>query len=142
MVDLTRCRFDFVWYQFGWPGFFFCLPERILPDSFYSSLEAIASFERPEFAEYKVYTDDEGEWVHRVHDIVVANPQPRQPGRRPTRPASTDTRRPLLEASRTPPPPAAAAARPRAGNNNGLATLYEQMFQGFFDGLTGQCAMQ
>lgn len=63
----------------------FFLPEKIIPDEFYTTMTIAESFERSEFTPYRIVMDAEGGWVQKICDIVMSTPQPRKPGTRPQR---------------------------------------------------------
>lgn len=74
-----------------WETWFFFLPERVLPDRFYTTVATQDAFTDPEFAEYYIKMDSGREWVGRVYAIIEANPSPRKPlGSRPLRPYKED----------------------------------------------------
>ncbi|GAB7356119.1 hypothetical protein MBLNU459_g6719t1 [Dothideomycetes sp. NU459] len=85
-------RFDFFFYQLTFSRLpdprplveFLFIPERELPDVFYSSLEKDMSFEGIH-KRYRVHMDEEGRWVFRVKQIIETCPHPRKPGDRPAR---------------------------------------------------------
>lgn len=77
---------------------FFFLPERILPDEFYTTDAKEVDFDLPEFLKadsihtdkegrrgYKIHMDEEGRWVEHVMDIIAENSRPRKAGERPMR---------------------------------------------------------
>lgn len=80
-----------MWYQFlvSYNGSerseFFLLPERILPDEFYTTLEKEVSFDRAEFRQYRIPMDSDREWLKAVVGIIEGNPHPRLDGHRPLR---------------------------------------------------------
>ena len=88
-------RFDFLFYQFEFSEGYnrrprmecFFLPERVLPDSFYTTLANYESFERDEFRPYRFVMDYAGQWVNKMLAIVHTNPEPRQVRPRPLRSA-------------------------------------------------------
>lgn len=61
-------RFDFLWFQFHFSKgnqeverVFFFIPERELPDSFFTTLEKFTSFEEyPALERYRIKMDVEG----------------------------------------------------------------------------------
>jgi hypothetical protein len=67
---------------------FFFLPEREIPDIFFSTLTIEESFERPNFIKYRIRMDKDGEWVRRILQIIHDNPYPRQATPRPSRPTT------------------------------------------------------
>ncbi|KAK3698133.1 hypothetical protein LTR37_017091 [Vermiconidia calcicola] len=86
-------RFDFLWYQFTFARFpggpidyeFYLLPEKVIPDPFYETLDKHVSFEREEFRQYRVPMDREGRWIAEVKRIIDSHPHPRKKGTRPVR---------------------------------------------------------
>lgn len=68
-----------------WDTWFFFLPERVLPDRFYTTRETKESFANAGFDDYWLRMDPAGEWVQKVCYIIRANPEPRRPGGRPLR---------------------------------------------------------
>ena len=91
-------RFDFLWFQFtfskGPPEtqvVFFFIPERELPDEFFTSTEKEANFELyPHFQKYKIIMDEDGDWLQAVARVMKDNPHPRKKGDRPARPRHED----------------------------------------------------
>ncbi|KAL6163521.1 hypothetical protein ACJQWK_11098 [Exserohilum turcicum] len=67
-------RFDYLLYQFdyqdrqrlAWTQFFF-IPEKVLPDEFYTTKAKDASFDREDFKPYCITLDDTGERLHKIH---------------------------------------------------------------------------
>ncbi|KAL1599743.1 hypothetical protein SLS60_007547 [Paraconiothyrium brasiliense] len=90
-------RFDYLLYEFQfpvegehakpdqWDTWFFFLPEKVLPDRFYTTQNVKDSFTDAAFADYWLRMDPEGNWVKDVYAIMQANPEPRRPGDRPLR---------------------------------------------------------
>ncbi|THX42150.1 hypothetical protein D6D11_08328 [Aureobasidium pullulans] len=86
-------RFDFFFFQFSFSerrtarivSEFFFIPERIIPDHFYDSLDKEQNFEVSGFSKFRISMDDDGDWVHRIKEVIDANPEPRRPGARPCR---------------------------------------------------------
>ena len=70
----------------AWTEFFF-LPERELPDLFYTTTDLHQSFERQEFNQYRIVMDRNLAWISRVGGIIDSNPRPRQAHPRPSRPS-------------------------------------------------------
>ena len=73
---------------------FFFLPERVIPDSYYSSESRTADFEIAAFNDgpdvlgrrgYRVHMDVDKRWIQHISDIIAENPQPRRAGERPLR---------------------------------------------------------
>ena len=64
---------------------FFFLPERVLPDEFYTTEELEGDFTREEFQDYWVEMDEDGLWVQYILDIIARNPEPHQVAPRPVR---------------------------------------------------------
>jgi hypothetical protein len=90
---LTSPRFDYFFYQFTFsdgPGNeptkdFYFLPEIVIPDDFYRSMAIDADFRLESFDPYRLKMDRDGNWVQKVYNIIVATPNPRKPGIRPSR---------------------------------------------------------
>jgi len=59
------------------------LPERLVPDEFFTTLCQTVSFNRTEFKEFFIYMDPLGDWILRVHEIIRGNPLPRSTHLRP-----------------------------------------------------------
>jgi hypothetical protein len=86
-------RFDFLFYQFSFSNRpdpqphieFFFIPEWEIPDIFYETLSVEESFERLNFAKYRIVMDKNGDWVRRMLQTILENPQPRQAAPRPLR---------------------------------------------------------
>lgn len=86
-------RFDFLLYDFqfvnnsdGGPTFgFFFLPERVLPDEFFTSSDdvVLVSFDREEFMPYYVSVEENGDWGRHILDVIEQNPAPRRLARPP-----------------------------------------------------------
>lgn len=104
-ANKTRADFYFIQLRFSRkpnpsPHFeFFFLPEEVIPDEFYSTLEKEMSFELEVFYKskmgdaagrrgYRIEMDEAGEWVQHVRCIVEAHPTPRSARQRPVRPAA------------------------------------------------------
>ncbi|KAH0175060.1 hypothetical protein KCU67_g434, partial [Aureobasidium melanogenum] len=82
-------RFDFLMYEFVniSPGpnkaritELFFLPEFVLPDTFYTTLELEADFELPAFSRYRMPKDENGKWLERIIEIMLGSP-PRKDSR-------------------------------------------------------------
>ncbi|KAJ5028130.1 hypothetical protein PSV08DRAFT_190909 [Bipolaris maydis] len=86
-------RFDYFFYQFdfvdqqkrAWTNFFF-LPERVIPDEFYTTSSKEGDFSGDTFKPYWIAMDSDGAWVKAVYEIIQRTPEPRLPGKRPHRP--------------------------------------------------------
>jgi len=92
-------RFDFIWFQFEFHisrstrprKEFFFLPEKIILDMFFSTLETSISFAQPSFEQYRIHQDDNDTWVQKVYQIVRQTPRPRSDRTRPIRSPGDDT---------------------------------------------------
>lgn len=65
------------------------LPERFIPDEFYTTFDITADFEREDFLRFRVEMDRDMRWVERVESIINDHPVPRLERGRPDRPAAT-----------------------------------------------------
>ncbi|KAJ4352266.1 uncharacterized protein N0V89_007613 [Didymosphaeria variabile] len=83
-------RFDFLLYDFRFDGGeqplttgFFFLPERVLPDEFFTSSDQTieASFAREEFLRYYMTIEENGDWARHILDVIDDNPAPRRASR-------------------------------------------------------------
>lgn len=91
----AQSRFDFLMFHFelgrkDTERVFFFLPERLIPDAWYTSVSGEVSFARPEFEKFRVVMDDNMEWVGKIQSIILQYEEPRKPGERPVR-ALTET---------------------------------------------------
>ncbi|GAB7349839.1 hypothetical protein MBLNU459_g0543t1 [Dothideomycetes sp. NU459] len=128
----TEERFDFIFYQLTFSRLpnprplveFFFIPERELPDAFYTSLAKDVNFEGIS-DQYRVHMDKEGRWVSRVKHIIEAHPHPRKPGGRPTRPPP----KPTVTMDAAAPPPTEAVA-PKAMKAHGYRDFAQLMTTG------------
>ncbi|KAG8532802.1 uncharacterized protein KY384_002680 [Bacidia gigantensis] len=86
-------RFDFLFYQFNLTArpdprphrVCYFLPECVIPDDFYTTLEKEVSFDIPKFQAYRIVMDNEGHWASRILQVILQNQEPRQVSPRPTR---------------------------------------------------------
>jgi hypothetical protein len=69
----------------------YCIPERHIPDHFYTTNDIETSFEVPAFRPFRVPMDKDGRWMGRVFEIMNGEPQPRKPGNRPQRDVKLNT---------------------------------------------------
>jgi hypothetical protein len=67
------------------------LPERYLPDEFYTTVEKRVDFGREEFKPYLIYMDIGGQWMKDVFTIIEGEQCPRRSGQRPVRAADIET---------------------------------------------------
>lgn len=82
-----------MWYEFNYLNrdtrtpsrVFYLLPEKEIPDSFYTSLSLEADFTLPSFNQYRIDMDCSGVWVQRVYEIIQNTPHPRRSMPRPAR---------------------------------------------------------
>lgn len=61
----------------------YCIPERYIPDHFYTTNNIETSFDIPAFWPFCVPMDKDGRWMGRVFEIMDNELQPRKPGSRP-----------------------------------------------------------
>ena len=61
------------------------IPERVIPGGFYTTHDIEADFEIEAFKPYRIDMDGSLDWITRIHDIILANPEPRTTSR-PDRP--------------------------------------------------------
>jgi hypothetical protein len=62
------------------------LPERTIPDEFYTTFAKDADFEIEAFRPYRVEMDKDLGWVRKIGKIMADNPEPRCQHERPVRP--------------------------------------------------------
>ncbi|KAI7554888.1 hypothetical protein KC331_g235 [Hortaea werneckii] len=134
-------RFDYLWYQFTFsrhpkPGEdieVLFLPEKILPDEFYTTTGKEANFEREEFLPYRFMMDTGGSWLDRVRRIVAGSHPPRRPGQRPVR------ERPIPPPSSLGEPERVLATGSGSGRQRYRQALEESM-RHFFHSMMSACA--
>lgn len=63
---------------------FYFLPEYVIPNSFYSTLEQEQSFERSEFDQFKIHKQGPS-WAEKIINIISNCETPRRAGYRPCR---------------------------------------------------------
>lgn len=159
-------RFDFLFYEFEFSQLpnpvsrkeFVFVPERLIPDSFYSGKDKYVSFDIPEFTSgsatagrtgYRIHKDEDGQWVTHIRDILNENPYPRKATMRPMRvnvlaeevstgesadglSSSNDSTIPLRPAPHN-------VATKRQGRSE-YAEIMEKKHRRFFYSLLNQCA--
>ncbi|KAK5703512.1 hypothetical protein LTR17_022024 [Elasticomyces elasticus] len=142
-------RFDWLWYQFrisSHPAsasdrkIFFFIPECALPDEMYTTLQRDVSFERPEFKEFCIAMDDDGEWVGKIERLLQRYPQPRKDGERPLRVSTVSAA--LLETTQLDVAlPQSANAAISKGTRDYVEALTISMRR-FFDAVMIECALR
>ncbi|CZT16407.1 uncharacterized protein RCC_02250 [Ramularia collo-cygni] len=141
-------RFDFLFFQFEFSQLpnpvnrieFFFVPERLIPDSWYTSDSEHADFEIAELKEYRFHKDEDGEWIGHIKEVLRQNPHPRRPGMRPARVASSESPEEILEpgdhAEGLPVGTLGTSAHGRAVH----AQLMTSKQRDFFYGVMNECA--
>ena len=79
----------------------FFIPERIIPDSWYETMNLEASFEIPELRPFRIVVDAENQWLAKMHEILQREgPTARSTHPRPVRisPLSVDFKQARKEA--------------------------------------------
>lgn len=132
--DTNTPSFDYLYYQFDLTDQqrrtctkFFFLPERVIPDEFYTTLAKDGDFTLDAFKPYWITMDPRSEWVRSVYDIIQSTPEPRLPEGRPTRSLN------LSYVSQLPKPPLQPSP---------LLHYIEVFFRKVFYALLEQCATQ
>jgi hypothetical protein len=139
-------RFDFLFYQFNYSTRksseqlieFFFLPERELPDSFYSSTEQELSFELPNFSKYRVKMDGAGMWVHMVLAIIRENPNPRATVPRPLR--ETMAIRDHINHEPALPTAQVVTAQQQSHSRQRYSKVVSEAYERFYTGMMTLCA--
>lgn len=137
-------RFDFLWYQFRLSNSgkglhrneVYFLPERVLPDDFFSSIEKDVSFDRPDFQEYRFEMKEDGAWVDDVVRIIQSNPKPRAEHERPWRKLSALSKAPVASQTTVPQP---TMARKGKGRRE-YAEILQHSMRKFFYNMMDACA--
>ena len=112
----------------------FFIPERVLPDEFYTTLDVVADFELPIFRDYRIRMDASSEWIVRIREIIDANPEPRKH----SRPIRVDPRSaPVPDEDVEPLQPAAI---PSQAGRHGYAQSMSRAHCRLFYGIMGECA--
>ena len=122
----------------------FFIPERRIPDSFFSTLDSTADFTIQEFAEFRFVMDTGGVWVRKMLAIIDEFPEPRCSRQRRTLRA-TDLESPTADKVRRnlgqlfsagvahlPPPD----PQPVAAGSREITAFQRRLFYGILD----QCA--
>ncbi|KAG9526325.1 hypothetical protein KCV07_g856, partial [Aureobasidium melanogenum] len=142
-------RFDFLFYEFSFSlgknrprrTEFFFLPERVIPDYFYTSESLEQDFDISEFTEFRFHMDEQGEWVHRIQRVVRDHQSPRRPTVRPRRsPSPAGVPAAGLSSASTPVP----TQDPKA-HSHGLRdyrSILAHRHRQFFYGLMRECALR
>ncbi|KAK3075567.1 hypothetical protein LTR53_001005 [Teratosphaeriaceae sp. CCFEE 6253] len=134
-------RFDFLMYHFEFsrkPPYrvVYFVPEKHLPQQFYTSTATEASFELPEFGPYRIAMDLNMGWFRRICEIIDANPEPRAPGLRPGRPLSEHTLAVPLAASTI----QGKLSTPAHIGRDDCKEVVSRATQDFFHGFMQECA--
>lgn len=148
-------RFDYLWYEFEFSqGFissgvkraprreFFFLPERVLPDCFYTTKSVEDTFERADFRPYRILRDNKGQWIEKVLSIIRDTPNPRSSTTRPTRSATSQS---ITDGNTLDAVIAMNSLKPQKSSVKKFGKqLYTEVLknrhQYFFDHITAQCA--
>ncbi|KAH0353181.1 hypothetical protein KCU81_g1792, partial [Aureobasidium melanogenum] len=142
-VANVAARFDFLFYEFSFSlgtnrprrTEFFFLPERVIPDRFYTSAANEQDFDIEEFRPFRFHMDDKGDWVQHMRRVVRAHPLPRKAGARP--------RRVLPAAEASNPARALTTARDPVPQSHGLQDyrrILAHRHRQFFYGFMRECA--
>lgn len=111
----------------GWEASeFFFIPEKDLPDRFYTTMNEFDSFEDID-PKYRIQMDSAGLWIQNVYVIIQATPIPRTPRGRPVRndPYCYDIKNDKQELAQKAPP-----------------SIAERTYDKFFRAIMTHCANQ
>ena len=77
----NAARHDFFYFTFEFAGdppsrVAYFIPQCAVPDRFYTSRERHNDFTIRAFQPYRITLDENMEWVHRIEEIIAANPEP------------------------------------------------------------------
>lgn len=112
------------------------LPERLLPDSFYTGTEKFASFDRPEFAEHRFVMDDDDQWIVTLVQLIGQNPHPRRLAERPMR-KEAPRQNPAAMAI-----PTQVQEQPKARGRREYRDTLVRAYRQFFDTYQSLCAQR
>ncbi|SMY28929.1 unnamed protein product [Zymoseptoria tritici ST99CH_1A5] len=143
-------RFDFLFFQFEFSQLpnpvirteFFFLPERLIPDSWYTNNNGQANFEIDELKTHRFHKDEDGDWVSQIKEVMRQEQQPRRAGTRPSRPAAEGREAALGLADDVANPLrlTRSLATPRAHGRNLYGDVMRSKQRAFFYNFMHECA--
>lgn len=131
-------RFDYLLYLFeftkdGTVRKILFLPEKLLPDHFYTTLERNGDFTNPAFEPYFINLDNGISWLGRVAEIIDANPHPRSVAPRPVRVHVPKEKKTQPKNTSAPPPKAGRKPGGRAAYKKAMLDAHRNYFYGVIE---------